>query len=164
MDQALDAVYWIDPQAKILYTNEAASVMLGYTADEFLQMTVHDLNPSFPPEVWPGFWAETREKKVVSLETIHVAKDGRRIPIDIRVSFLAYGGQEFHCAFVRDISERKRVDEALRKSQERFELAARATNDGIWDWNILTGEQYWSDRHLELFGLESRILTPTYDM
>ncbi len=164
MDQAVDAVYWIDPQAKILYTNEAASVMLGYTADEFLQMTVHDLNPSFPPEVWPGFWAETREKKVVSLETIHVAKDGRRIPIDIRVSFLAYGGQEFHCAFVRDISERKRVDEALRKSQERFELAARATNDGIWDWNILTGEQYWSDRHLELFGLESRILTPTYDM
>ncbi|MEK9142030.1 MAG: PAS domain S-box protein [Nitrospirota bacterium] len=163
MDQAVDAVYWIDPQARILYTNNAASEMLGYTADEFQRMTVHDLNPDFPPEVWPGWWEETRERKVISLETVHLTKDGRRIPIDIRVSFLAYGGQEFHCAFVRDISEQRRLDGALRASQERFELAARATNDGIWDWNILTGEQYWSNRHLELFGLEPSALTPTYE-
>jgi PAS domain S-box-containing protein len=163
MDQAVDAVYWIDPQARILYANEAASSMLGYTADEFLRMTVHDLNPDFPSEVWPGWWSETKEKKVMSLETVHLTKDGRRIPIDIRVSFLAYGGQEFHCAYVRDVSERKRVDEALRTSQERFQLAARATHDGIWDWNILTGEQYWSDRHLELFGLEPSPITPTYE-
>jgi PAS domain S-box-containing protein len=163
MDHAVDAVYWINPQAGILYTNAAASAMLGYTKEEFLRMTVHDLNPDFPAEVWPGWWAEMREKKVMSLETVHQTKDGRRIPIDIRVSFLAYGGQEFHCAYVRDISERKRVDEALRASQERFELAAKASNDGIWDWNILTGEQYWSDRHLELFGLERSAFIPTYD-
>lgn len=163
MDQAVDAVYWIDPQARILYTNGAAMVMLGYTADEFLRMTVHDLNPDFPREVWPAFWERTREQKVVSLETVHLTKDGRRIPIEIRVSFLAYGGQEFHCAYVRDISERKRADQALHESRERFELAAIASNDGIWDWNILTGEQYWSDRHLELFGMKPGELTPTYD-
>ncbi len=163
MNQAVDAVYWIDPQARILYTNAAASAMLGYTAEEFLRMTVHDLNPDFPPAVWPGWWKETREKKVISLETIHLTKNGRRIPIDIRVAFLAYGGQEFHCAYVRDISERKRSDQALRESRERFELAVRATNDGIWDWNILTGAQYWSDRHYELFELEVGVLTPTYD-
>ena len=164
MDQAVDAVYWIDPQAGILYTNEAASTMLGYTKEEFLRMTVHDLNPDFPAAVWPGWWEEVREKKVVSLETNHLTKDGRLIPIDIRVSFLAHGGQEFHCAFVRDISERKRTDEALRESQERFELAVNATNDGIWDWDILTGEQFWSDHHLELFGFAPGDLTPTYDM
>jgi PAS domain S-box-containing protein len=163
MDQAVDAVYWIDPQAKILYTNEAASAMLGYTKEEFSRMTVHDLNPDFPPEVWPGWWTETREKEVISLESVHLTKEGRRIPVDIRVSFLAYGGQEFHCAFVRDIDERKRIDEALRESQERFELAARATNDGIWDWNILTGEQYWSARHCELLGLEPGAVTHTYE-
>ncbi len=162
MDQAVDAVYWIDRQARILYANDAARAMLGYTADELLGMTVHDLNPDVPPEAWPEWWAETKEKKVVSLEGVHLTKNGRRIPIEIRVSFLAYDGKEFHCAFVRDIREQRRLDGALRASQERFELAARATNDGIWDWNILTGEQYWSDRHLELFGLEPRAVTPTY--
>ena len=163
MDQAVDAVYWIDPQGRILYSNGAASAMLGYTVDEFLGMTVHDLNPEFPPERWPGWWAETRESKVMSLETVHRTKDGRRIPIDLRVSFLAYGGQEFHCVFVRNISEQKRVDEALRASQERFELAVRATNDGIWDWNILTGAQYWSDRHRELLGREHSEGIPTFE-
>lgn len=164
MDQAVDAVYWIDPQAKILYTNEAASAMLGYTAEDFLRMTVHDLNPDFPAEVWPGWWEEVREKKVVSLETNHLTKDGRVVPIDIRVVFLAYQGQEFHCAFVRNISARKAADQALRESQERFELALQATNDGIWDWNIRTGEQFWSDHHLELLGFAPGDLVPTYDL
>lgn len=164
MDQAVDAVYWIDPQANILYTNEAASAMLGYTKEEFSRMTVHDLNPDFPRERWPGFWEETRETRTMSFESVHLAKDGRRIPIDIRVSFLAYEGQEFHCAFVRDLTERKRVDEALRASRERFELAARATNDGIWDWNIVTGDLCWSDRNFELFGLRPGELIPSYDV
>lgn len=163
MDHAVDAVYWIDRQARILYANDAARAMLGYTADELLGMTVHDLNPDVPPEAWPEWWAETKEKKVVSLEGVHLTKDGRRISIEIRVSFLAYDGREFHCAFVRDIREQRRLDGALRASQERFELAARATNDGIWDWNILTGEQYWSDRHFELFGREPSTLTPTFE-
>ena len=163
MDQAVDAVYWIDPQAKILYTNEAASAMLGYSKEEFSRMTVQDLNPDFPAEVWPGWWEEVRQKKVVSLETNHLTKDRRLIPIDIRVSFLAYGGQEFHCAFVRDITVRKQIDAALRESQERFELAVSASYDGVWDWNILTGAQYWSDRHFELLGLHAGDLSPTYD-
>ncbi|NGZ95199.1 MAG: hypothetical protein CV089_03530 [Nitrospira sp. WS110] len=121
MDQAVDAVYWIDPQARILYANDAASMMLGYTAEEFLRMTVHDLNPDYPPELWPGWWDEARVKKEISLETIHLTKDGRRIPIDMRVAFLAYGGQEFHCAFVRDIGARKQSDEALRLAHMELE-------------------------------------------
>lgn len=120
MDQAVDAIYWVDPQAKILYANEAASLMVGYSKEELLNMTVHDLNPDFPASMWPGFWEETRRNKTMSLETHHRAKDGRLIPIDIRVSFLAYEGQEFHCAFVRDITERKRIEDSLRDSEERF--------------------------------------------
>jgi len=118
MDQAVDAIYWIDPHAKILYANEAASLMMGYSKDELLGMTVHDLNPDFPVSMWPGFWEETRRNRTMSFETNHRAKDGRLVPIDIRVSFLAYEGQEFHCAFVRDITQRKRAEEALRVSEE----------------------------------------------
>lgn len=163
MDQAVDAVYWIDPNARILYANEAACAMLGYTEDEFLRMTVHELNPDFPPEVWPKFWGEIRTKKVLSFETLHLTKGGRRIPVDIRVSFLSHGGQEFHCVFVRDVTERKRVDEALLETQERFELAVRATNDGIWDWNIVTGELYWSDHTYDLLNYEPREFVPSLE-
>jgi PAS domain S-box-containing protein len=115
MDRAADAVYWIDPQAKILDVNEAANLMLGYSKDEFCAMTVHDLNPDFQAERWPEFWAETKRRGTMVMETAHRAKDGRLIPIEVSVNYLAYEGKEYHCAFVRDITERKRADEDLRK-------------------------------------------------
>jgi PAS domain S-box-containing protein len=118
MDHAVDAVYWIDQQANILYANEAASAMVGYPLDELRAMTVHDLNPDFQPDVWPGFWAESRRRKSMAFETVHRTKDGRVIPIEVHVNHLAHEGHEFHCAFVRNISARKRAAEALTRSHD----------------------------------------------
>lgn len=59
--------------------------------------------------------------------------------------------------------QRLRADEALRASQERFELAVSGTNDGIWDWNIVSGDIYWSDRACELLGYERGALALTFD-
>jgi PAS domain S-box-containing protein len=116
IDRAADAIYWIDPQAKILEVNEAASRMLGYSKDELCSMTVHDLNPAFQADMWPGFWAETQRREAMVLETAHRAKNGRLIPIEVSVNYLSYEGKEFHCAFVRDITERKIAEEALKAS------------------------------------------------
>ncbi len=140
MEQAMDAIYWIDAHAKILYANEAASLMMGYSREELLGMTVHDLNPDFPVSVWPGFWEETRRNKTMSLETTHHARDGRVIPVDIRVSFVAYEGQEFHCAFVRDITDRKRAEEALRSSEERF---SKAFNEAAIGMSLVALDGRW---------------------
>jgi two-component system, sensor histidine kinase and response regulator len=118
MDQAVDAVYWIDQHANILYANEAASVMVGYVSDELRAMTVHDLNPDFKPDMWPDFWAESRRRKSMGFETVHRTKGGRVIPIEVRVNHLAYEGHEFHCAFVRDITARKQAEEALTRSHD----------------------------------------------
>ena len=117
VDRAADAVYWIDPHAKILDVNEAASLMLGYSRDELCTMTVHDLNPDFQAHSWPEFWAETQQRGTMVFETVHRAKNGRLIPIEVSVNYLFYEGKEYHCAFVRDITERKRVEEELRRSQ-----------------------------------------------
>ncbi|HSL04697.1 MAG TPA: PAS domain S-box protein [Nitrospiraceae bacterium] len=117
VDRAADAVYWIDPQAKILDVNEAASLMLGYSKEELCAMTVHDLNPDFQTDMWPGFWAETQRRGTMVFETAHRAKSGRMIPIEVSVNYLSYEGKEYHCAFVRDITERKRAEEELRRSQ-----------------------------------------------
>lgn len=110
VDHAVDAIYWVDPRAKILEVNDAACAMVGYSKDELCAMTVHDLNPDFPQESWPAFWSESRRRGTMTFETGHRSKDGRLIPVEITVNFLLYEGKELHCAFVRDITQRRKAE------------------------------------------------------
>jgi PAS domain S-box-containing protein len=138
VDRAADAVYWIGPQATILDVNEAASRMLGYSRDELCAMTVHDLNPDFQADSWPGFWAETQRCGTMVVETVHRAKNGRLIPIEVSVNYLSYEGKEYHCAFARDITERKRAEQAqaqliedLTRSRQHFQTLFNWTPSAV---------------------------------
>ena len=95
--------------------------MLSYSKDELCAMTIHDLNPDFQADMWPGFWAETQRRGTMVFETAHRAKNGRLLPIEVSVNYLSYEGKEYHCAFVRDITERKRAEAALRQREMQLE-------------------------------------------
>ena len=65
--------------------------------------------------------------------------------------------------FFWDITAQKRAEEELAASRERFELAVRGSSDGIWDWNVLTGEVYYADRFKELLGYPPDGFEDTFD-
>ncbi len=155
VERAVEAIYWVDPAARILDVNEAACRMLGYSKAEFTAMTVHDINPLFAPDAWAAFWEETKRRGASLIEAFHRAKDGQLIPVEITVNYLDYGGREYHCAFVRDVSERRRAETALQLSEERFAKAFRASPHPIMITEMNTGKILDANRAAcEAFGYE----------
>jgi len=115
VDNSTDAVYWMGPDARLIYVNNAAVEALGYSEEELLTMTVHDIGPEFPAEVWPAHWAELKEKKSFVIQTIHQRKDESTFPVEITVNFIQFGDREINCAIARDITERKKAEEKLQQ-------------------------------------------------
>jgi len=62
-----------------------------------------------------------------------------------------------------NVTERKAAEEALRRSEERLDLAIRGTSDGLWDWEIESGKEYWSPRFKELLGYEEDEIDAGHD-
>lgn len=137
VDHAGEAAFWMDASGRMIYVNEAACRSLGYTRDELMQMTIPDIDPNFPAENWGQHWEESRGKGSFRLETQHRTKDGRLIPVEISVNYVCYEGVEYHCSFVRDISERKAaeaarqklVDELQSKNEELESIVFIASHD-----------------------------------
>jgi PAS domain S-box-containing protein len=62
-----------------------------------------------------------------------------------------------------DITERKLAEEQLRQSEQRFQILARATNDAVWDWNLLTNNLWWNDSMQTLFGYSAESIERNID-
>ncbi|MHC4441168.1 MAG: PAS domain S-box protein [Planctomycetota bacterium] len=118
IDHTAEAAFWIGPDARILYVNEAACRYLGYSREELLSMTVHDLDPDFTPDAWPGHWEELKNRGSFTMESHHRAKDGKLFPVEITINYMEYNGREYNFAFARDITERKQLQNQLLQSQK----------------------------------------------
>lgn len=114
VDHAADGVFWIGRDARFLYVNETACESLGYTREELLQMTVHDIDPDFPHELWEESWLEVKQGGVFSRESRHRRKNGEIFPVELRVHCVRWEEHEYHVAVVRDITERKVAEKMLR--------------------------------------------------
>ena len=132
--------------------NTNAHNSLGYTKEEMMGMTVHELDPHYPAEIWPTHWEELKTNKSAHFETQHRKKDGSLIDVDVNIKLIEFNDFELNCAFVTDITEKKRAEENLRKISERYEKATTATSDIVWECDFINKTIYFSKNFTSLFG------------
>ena len=111
IENAADGIIWHDCEARIQHVNQAVCNLLGYTREEMVGRTIQDINPNSTKESWAKFWKELQKKKGIAFEDEHRTKDGRIIPMEIKVNFIEFEGREYAVGFSRDISERKKIEE-----------------------------------------------------
>ena len=134
----------------IIDANYSAARMWGGTVEEMIGRTASSL----AVEEDRGKIAEmVRSGSTAPYEILGLRKDGSSFPAEISGKSVMYLGRLVRVASIRDLTERKRSEEALRESEERYALVSQGSNEGIWDTNLLTGEVYFSDRMKELLGL-----------
>lgn len=129
LDNAGDAIYWLSLDSKFVYTNNSGSKMLGYTKDEFLNLSLVDINPNFDEESAKECMIEIKNTNNWTLETIHRKKDGSILNVEVMGHGFKIGEKEYICAFCRDMTQRinyrnkiTNMNKSLVKSLEEKEI------------------------------------------
>ncbi len=148
--------------------NPAAEEIFGYSSAEALGMSVEVLVPDYLKarhRVGMAGYRDTGHGHYIDSNTVldlpAVHKTGEEIRVELTLSPIepvreaAVEGR-FVLAIVRDATDRRRAEEELRESEQRYRLVARATNEAIWDSDILSDRQTWDGAFETMFGYPLR--------
>jgi len=117
--------FWItDIQGRFLDVNDAYCQLIGYSWDELLTMSISDVEALERPEETAQHIQRIMETGGARFETHHQCKDGRMIDLEVSVNYTKIGNERLF-VFLRDITERKRAEEALKGSEQRLESELR---------------------------------------
>ncbi|MEL6922431.1 MAG: sigma 54-interacting transcriptional regulator [Bacteroidota bacterium] len=141
------AVMWFDKHARFFEVNDVACRDWGYSREEFLQMTVFDVNPNMSPEIWQAHW-QAKQADSATFESSHRRKNGEVFPVDITDNFVTYEGVVYSCAIIRDITRRKEADRIARLSDFTVQKAA----DAIFWLCPLGGIKHVNEEACERYG------------
>ncbi len=126
-------VHWVETdeiKGTFIEVNEVACHLLGYSREELLFMTPSDIDA---PDSGVDVASITRKLefgKNVLFKQIHIAKDGRRIPVEINSRVFTFDGRPAVISLVRDISERDRAEMELRESEDKYRRLIETTGTG----------------------------------
>jgi PAS domain S-box-containing protein len=134
LESAPDGILIADTSGRIVMVNEQVQRMLGYSADSLIGERVEMLLPDSLRDTHvrhrDAFHAKPGVRPMgVGLDLVARAKDGTLVPVEISLSPIKQGDETLVTAVIRDVTERRKAEEALRLSEERFRLLVTGVRD-----------------------------------
>ena len=132
-DVALDGIAIVDAQGFYVDANRSYCKMLGYTFEELIGMSpAESLHPDYRHQLMDEFIPQIRKKGKVRLDSMMMRKDGTLMPIELHGVRFFHAGVPAFMAVVRDVTERRRAEEALSASEEKYRFLTDNVADGFW--------------------------------
>jgi PAS domain S-box-containing protein len=151
-------VYW-SKEGRILDVNDAFLQIVGYTREEFLQDGFRSMAIGAPEYAATDDMAQQDLQSHGSCRPYQkefVRRNGTRVPVLFGGCVLDPANRNHVFSYAIDITDQVQTATELRRSVERFDIAMQATNDGVWEWDMLAGEVYYSPRWYEIVGYAGR--------
>ena len=154
VDHATDGFFLFDEHQAIIDVNKQACESLGYSREEMIGMRPRDFDAGLDQASIARIGERVNTGETVTFETLHRRKDGTVFPVEVRARQFQHGAHRFRLSLARDITERKRAEEALRESEAKLQKAQRIAHFGWWERDFTTNRVSLSDEVCRIFGLQ----------
>ncbi len=157
LESLTDGFFTLDRSWRFTYANREAERMLHRPRAELLGRSVWDL---FPEAV--GSVAQVQYEKAMR-EGVPTQYEYFFEPLATWFDGRVFPSPQGLAVYLRDITAVHQADDALRVSEERFRLLAKATNDAVWDWDLASHSLWWNEGFETLFGYNRHEVAPTIE-
>jgi PAS domain S-box-containing protein len=131
LNQATDGILLHDLDGNFIYVNDTVVKERGYSRGEFLRMNVLDMLSAEYYEQQKKWWNKLKSGEYQRSEFEVRCKDGTLIPMEANITKVCYGGKEFILSITRNVTERKKIEETLRQSEEMYSTLIEKGTDAV---------------------------------
>jgi PAS domain S-box-containing protein len=159
IDTAFAAIV-LSENDKVVYANKRFSQVFGHDENVTDDLPLSKL---FPPEDWITLKAEIEKGVDYHGDHSGIKGDGTPLKLEIRTRPFRYQGRQVQLTFMLDITQRKAVEDELRRRDAINSLAQYAVRLGTWEWDLPDGTFHWSEQAAAIFGLTPQELGRMYE-
>jgi PAS domain S-box-containing protein len=158
MNAALDAIICMDINGNISFWNPQAEVIFGWKEAEVMHKR---LSAFIIPEPYRDLHDNGMDSFLTTgkgpmlnalIELLAIKKTGEEFPIELTIIPIQQGPEQFFCAFIRDITKRKKAETEIQESNRRYNYVTKATSEVIWDWDLVTDNMYRGEGFHDILG------------
>lgn len=153
---ANDIIVLSDLKGNIIEVNDKAVVAYGFTRDEILKINFRYLRAPHLPYTFNQKVDEIANNEGLVFESVHIRKDGILFPVEVSGRIIEVDGEKYIQAIIRDITERKQIEQALRESEELYKKLVNSIPDIIFRCDLNGNILFVNDSNVQVYGFEDK--------
>lgn len=155
----------IHKAGEIVFVNQMVEKELGYKTNEVIGKNIIDfISPEFHEIIIKKSMDRIAGKAVPELSQVDlVRKDATKFPVELNTSLIKYEGESALLVIIRNISERKEVEDRLRENELKLKEAQEISQIGHWNLDLINNKLEWSDEIFRIFGVKPQEIKATYE-